>query len=53
MNDGSWLIVINYQEDGYVKDDDAQDINANQNRCYAFAEQQFRLWHFAQRAVKQ
>ncbi|MEO8236028.1 MAG: DUF2167 domain-containing protein [Flavobacterium sp.] len=27
MNDGSWLFVINYQEDGYVKDDDAQDIN--------------------------
>ena len=27
MNEGSWLFVINYQEDGYVKDDDAQDIN--------------------------
>lgn len=27
MNDNSWLFVINYQEDGYVKDDDAQDIN--------------------------
>ncbi|WP_394759443.1 DUF2167 domain-containing protein [Flavobacterium sp.] len=27
MNDNSWLFVINYQEDGYVKDDDANDIN--------------------------
>ncbi len=25
--DNSWLFVINYQEDGYVKDDDADDID--------------------------
>lgn len=27
LGDGSWAVVIQYEEDGYVKDDDAEDID--------------------------